>query len=257
MNDKQSPDELKACPFCGGKAKMTRETPTAYWKGVCWKGVCGCEGPDAKEKEDAIKLWNTRTPDLATLQRRAEEAEDMLETMKRLDCLTLPCGHNSQYGYSPDGIGKQIICTVCSLDSVKKQIAEKDGALKELKRALCGEVILSTEHINTINKALSPTTSDFVHKSEVEKAQKDLTVLQSKCVEKTQAWKQNDSAYRALEQELTALKQKVGVIVEALVYVGSHQHEGFDEGNSHYDQTCSVCQKIDSALAIALEIGIQ
>lgn len=49
----------------------------------------------------------------------------------------------------------------------------------------------------------------------------------------------------AIEQ----LRDGLRVCKEALEYIGSHEHDGFDESNSHYNKTCSVCKKIDTALA--------
>ena len=51
-------DELKPCPFCGGKAKIERYTIKPY--AACTE--CGCSMPDRHQTvEQAIEAWNRRT----------------------------------------------------------------------------------------------------------------------------------------------------------------------------------------------------
>lgn len=56
------PNELKPCPFCGGKANID------YGNGIyeifyvfCEK--CKTRNPNRLTREEAIKLWNRRTTD--------------------------------------------------------------------------------------------------------------------------------------------------------------------------------------------------
>ena len=50
-------EELKPCPFCG-KEKITIEERWQYF-GYCVN--CGCEGPNAPTKRQAISAWNKRS----------------------------------------------------------------------------------------------------------------------------------------------------------------------------------------------------
>lgn len=50
--------KLKACPFCGGEAKLTAYNG-GYFNGVdCSK--CGVHGTVRHNAEDAIAAWNKR-----------------------------------------------------------------------------------------------------------------------------------------------------------------------------------------------------
>lgn len=71
--------ELLPCPFAFIKERYhdpeaCRETPTAHWIVAC---SCGAQGPDHKDREEAIRLWNTRHQDDST--RRKLEGEIRVE----------------------------------------------------------------------------------------------------------------------------------------------------------------------------------
>lgn len=51
------------------------------------------------------------------------------------------------------------------------------------------------------------------------------------------------------KQQNAQLQAKCEEMRSVLEYAGSHEHDGFDESASHYNQGCSVCQKIDKALS--------
>lgn len=54
-------DNLKACPFCGGKAKLSsfRDELGYQFSGVrCQKCYCGTQ--DFKSEKKAIEAWNRR-----------------------------------------------------------------------------------------------------------------------------------------------------------------------------------------------------
>lgn len=57
-------EELKPCPFCGGKAKLIeekhREYPSTYI--VACKGMCIRQYP-YKDKNRALEAWNRRAKD--------------------------------------------------------------------------------------------------------------------------------------------------------------------------------------------------
>lgn len=56
--------ELKPCPFCGGKAKITdtnTEDKQHFYYIQCTKcGAAACFGNESETKKDAIKAWNRR-----------------------------------------------------------------------------------------------------------------------------------------------------------------------------------------------------
>ncbi len=49
------------CPFCDG-AKLDMDKAMVYGKYIYWIQCAGCEaeGPTAKSKRDAVKLWDRR-----------------------------------------------------------------------------------------------------------------------------------------------------------------------------------------------------
>jgi Lar family restriction alleviation protein len=65
--------ELKPCPFCGNKPEVSEHGPLidgepgiAIW---CVSGDCRMDdvgGMNFDSEEQAIKAWNTRTPDKST-----------------------------------------------------------------------------------------------------------------------------------------------------------------------------------------------
>lgn len=56
----------------------------------------------------------------------------------------------------------------------------------------------------------------------------------------------------SLQQERDSLKSVLKQCGEALEYVKGHEHIGFDESNSHYNQFCPVCVKVKKALSSPL-----
>ncbi|WP_148428338.1 Lar family restriction alleviation protein [Eubacterium callanderi] len=61
--------KLKRCPFCGGEAEMNRilnsDGEPEYYISVCKKHDCpGNVREVYKSEETAIKVWNTRTPEI-------------------------------------------------------------------------------------------------------------------------------------------------------------------------------------------------
>jgi Lar family restriction alleviation protein len=72
-------EELKACPFCGGRELIMREA----WR--CWVRCCGCgaEGGYGDDEAEAAAKWNRRVLDVPGLGavRLADDAQ--LEAGKR------------------------------------------------------------------------------------------------------------------------------------------------------------------------------
>lgn len=52
-------DELKPCPFCGGKATISKTIDGMNWQIVC-RGECRCMSAYFAQKEKAIATWNRR-----------------------------------------------------------------------------------------------------------------------------------------------------------------------------------------------------
>lgn len=59
--------QLKACPFCGGKASLFEREFTDheadYGNAYVWCETCLAENPYCQNAAEAIAAWNTRTPD--------------------------------------------------------------------------------------------------------------------------------------------------------------------------------------------------
>ena len=54
--------ELKPCPFCGGKARVTEFAGWFYGMCLCYDECRTC-GPVKGTKEEAIEAWNRRAED--------------------------------------------------------------------------------------------------------------------------------------------------------------------------------------------------
>lgn len=201
MNE-PNPDELKACPFCGSTeieySSPIMSHPPRLTCNNCYTIVTGAE------REHLAHKWNTRTPDLATLQRRAEEAENcMMELQNRVAEIV---GHSPALSSPVEG---SVLKMKNDLLTAQKQIAEKDASLDHVKRELKSigsaqyrhsaevnfrQLFIRVELLNPfVDKALSSTPSSFVHKSEVDKIGADL-------------FPQSEREL-ALEKELNTLKQ--------------------------------------------------
>lgn len=51
-------EELKPCPFCGGKdISIINHTAMGYWASC---GPCGAIGPTRQTEEEAVEAWNRR-----------------------------------------------------------------------------------------------------------------------------------------------------------------------------------------------------
>lgn len=86
-------DELKPCPFCGGKAGVTSGPCAWNAGGIAWNVTCpsyGCHGGIFALGVDmfaspakAIAAWNRRFPDpqLAAERARADALADVLEAV--------------------------------------------------------------------------------------------------------------------------------------------------------------------------------
>jgi len=57
-----SEEELKPCPFCGGKAELFNYLSNHLSKERFWIACIACTAdvPSTESKEDILKRWNTR-----------------------------------------------------------------------------------------------------------------------------------------------------------------------------------------------------
>ena len=56
-------DELKSCPFCGGKAHIEQYMqPKEEWRIMCMNCPTRFGRYAGLTKKEVIKAWNTRTP---------------------------------------------------------------------------------------------------------------------------------------------------------------------------------------------------
>jgi len=67
-------EELLPCPFCGDREYVisAEEGSRHNWYRVCCDN-CTAKGEMADSKQQAVKLWNTRTPSLDWIVNRAVE----------------------------------------------------------------------------------------------------------------------------------------------------------------------------------------
>lgn len=58
-------DDLKPCPFCGGKAVLIESIPAQVFKVECMNTSCYCFSTSIifSSKSNAIEAWNRRTND--------------------------------------------------------------------------------------------------------------------------------------------------------------------------------------------------
>ena len=76
IEDKLTMVALKGCPFCGSTEQSVEGE--YYWIVEC---VCAANGPQGETAQQAIKLWNTRTPstDLAAKDAEIERLRGVLK----------------------------------------------------------------------------------------------------------------------------------------------------------------------------------
>lgn len=86
-----------------------------------------------------IKAGGDKLTASLQLLTRAEKAEVRVEELEReAKFCPSPCGHSSQYAYTPDGVGKVIRCYVCELESQRSMnrvlVNEVAGLRRELNK---------------------------------------------------------------------------------------------------------------------------
>lgn len=55
-------EDLKPCPFCGGKAKLYYSNACSTWSVRCEENGCCVTNLLELSKEQAVNLWNGRAP---------------------------------------------------------------------------------------------------------------------------------------------------------------------------------------------------
>jgi hypothetical protein len=61
--------ELKACPFCGGRAERRHWHNSVFWVRCT---VCDCSTANKREGIDAVQAWNRRVSDARVAELEAE-----------------------------------------------------------------------------------------------------------------------------------------------------------------------------------------
>lgn len=68
-------NELKPCPFCGGRAYLSERMNGGYYVECESIGGCLAESGNYDTEEQAVEAWNRRVVDTDELLRIAEELE--------------------------------------------------------------------------------------------------------------------------------------------------------------------------------------
>lgn len=55
-------EELKACPFCGGKPALSTDADIDVWRLECSNAGCWIQTRSYRTKDTAIAAWNRRAP---------------------------------------------------------------------------------------------------------------------------------------------------------------------------------------------------
>lgn len=103
---------------------------------------------------------------LLAAKKERDIAQSWIETLKRLDKSTSPCGHNAQFAYSPDGVGKVIKCAMCAVEKAAALRADCEalrgvlsGVQKDYSHAWpsedAGTELYRLSTMDAINSALS------------------------------------------------------------------------------------------------------
>lgn len=92
-------EELKACPFCGGKAYLR----TVMNKNFAECETCYADGPQEASREKAANSWNHRAaPENKPLTCDGCEAEGALQGIRCATCLRLKSEYrNDNYSTEP------------------------------------------------------------------------------------------------------------------------------------------------------------
>lgn len=77
-------DELKLCPFCGGRATVVDNTGQRGCADHAWVTCNSClmdGGPEKDTVTEAIEAWNTRTPASAPDEGNGLVGDDLIEAL--------------------------------------------------------------------------------------------------------------------------------------------------------------------------------
>lgn len=82
MNNKRN--EIKPCPFCGGKASI--QTSIRFQYVSCQNPECDSFGPNGLDEYEAIKLWNQRPYDydMPAIAKKVQQLEKENEQLKAM-----------------------------------------------------------------------------------------------------------------------------------------------------------------------------
>ena len=93
-------NELKPCPFCGGKNISAEYLGCGIWEFVCHKNDCNTTGPRKRSRKAAIAAWNRRAdhlPDATKMVSNADRIRSMSD--EELAEYIFDLGNGSEYCY--------------------------------------------------------------------------------------------------------------------------------------------------------------
>lgn len=99
-------DELKSCPFCGGKAELHRPSIAVY--AICSK--CGISTSYIYPPEEAVRRWNNRSAEDALQERIAKleaERDRLRDALNLIGTKADFCADECEYG--PDATSFRLI----------------------------------------------------------------------------------------------------------------------------------------------------
>lgn len=109
-------EELKPCPFCGGKA-MYHEFKGIYITFYSVRCKCGASRT-GKTKDNTIMLWNRRVSDGIDSQSTAYDVDKVVEQLEELNKYKLDLA-DAMLDMQSNGLDRHFICLEEAIEIVK------------------------------------------------------------------------------------------------------------------------------------------
>lgn len=110
-----------------------RERDCAIKELVTWSTEAGSA---QAARDNALTSLFTAHQRIAELEETIRIEKAVSEGIKRADQAVSSCGHNEQYLWSPDGVGKVILCSVCKMNSALASLATVTAQAAAMREAL-------------------------------------------------------------------------------------------------------------------------